>query len=280
MKKQIAIVSVIGLFIVCSAEIASDNGKAGYTGSPAESKCNNCHDSFALNSGGGSVTLTSNLNNWQYVPGQTYTINMNVARTGNPLFGMGLEALTSTNNNAGTLVITNSNTHILTKTVSGVVRNNVVHAFNGGASPDAKTFTFDWTAPSTNVGNVTMYFCGVAANSDGNESGDYVYSSSQIITPQTTGIVAQNTEVATFSVTPTLAHDYLNVRFFLSVNAKVTFSLYDIHGKLVSALMTSESRKGDCSEQLSLSEKSIKPGIYMLTMKYGSNAYSRKIIVL
>src|SRR6185369_13678069 len=37
------------------------------------------------------------------------------------------------------------------------------------------TWTFDWTAPSTDVGPVTFYAAGNQANNDGNTSGDFIY---------------------------------------------------------------------------------------------------------
>ena len=94
----------IAAFIVFTAETASDNGKAGYTGSPNELLCDDCHDAYTINTGGGSVVLSSaNMNNWEYVPGQTYNMTLTVARSGSPLFGLGLEALDASNANAGTL---------------------------------------------------------------------------------------------------------------------------------------------------------------------------------
>lgn len=41
-------IAMIALF---TSEKMSDNGKAGYTGSPGEQTCTNCHSDFALNSG-------------------------------------------------------------------------------------------------------------------------------------------------------------------------------------------------------------------------------------
>lgn len=47
------------------------------------------------------------------------------------------------------------------------------------------TFSFDWTPPSTNVGNIVIYVAGNAANGDGSPGGDYIYTQKYTLTPQT-----------------------------------------------------------------------------------------------
>ncbi len=277
MKNQLLVLCAIGVFVICTAEITSDNGKAGYTGSPGESKCNNCHNTYTLNTGGGSVTL-GGISNWQYIPGQTYNMTLTVARAGNSLFGLGLEALTSSNTNAGTLVITNSSTQIKTKTINGVSRNNVVHTFNGGASADLKVFSFNWVAPATNVGPVTMYYNGVAANGNGNENNDYVYSGSQVISPVTTGIETFNTENS-FSVSPIPANDFLDVKFSLTKSEKVSITLYDINGRNVTNLLPESIKSGECLEHFNLKDKISTKGIYFLRMNVSGKLYDKKILL-
>ena len=172
------------VFLITTAAILSSTGRAGRTGSPGESTCVSCHNDFALNSGGGSVTIrNTGMNNWTYVPGTTYTISVKVAKAGATLFGVGVECLTAANGNAGTLVITNpGSTKLLNATVSGVSRINVVHTQNGGLANDSNVFVFNWTAPAAGTGNVTFYFAGNAANNDQSNNGDYIYTGSQVVT--------------------------------------------------------------------------------------------------
>ena len=205
MKKTFLSISVltVGAAAMISMSIVSDNGKAGFTGSPSENLCTNCHNNYTLNSGGGSITLSSNpafVNN-TYVPGTTYTMSATVARTGNNLFGIGLEVLNSTNANSGTLAITNSaETRIVNVTVAGTSRKNVVHQLNGGASANSKTFNFNWTAPTS--GPATFYAAGVAANSSGTTAGDYVYNTSLALTGPMVGIDETNSIVQQLNVYP------------------------------------------------------------------------------
>ncbi|HRH37623.1 MAG TPA: hypothetical protein PK760_04730, partial [Flavobacteriales bacterium] len=79
MKHVIAYVLGAALLaLMLTSGNTDNNGKAGRTGAPGENTCvNSCHNSYALNSGTGSIMLAStNMTNWQYVPGQTYTINV------------------------------------------------------------------------------------------------------------------------------------------------------------------------------------------------------------
>jgi hypothetical protein len=183
-KMAIGIVGAVFIIIIQAATLDS-NGIAGRTGSPGETTCatSGCHSSFSLNSGPGSTTITSTVPSSGYVAGTTYSVSVIVAQSGFSLFGFGFEALNSSNASAGTLSITNTAS---TKLQNSGSRVNVVHTLNGGAAANAKTFTFNWTAPATSTGNVTFYAAGNAANKNGNTSGDYIYSKTLVVLPATT----------------------------------------------------------------------------------------------
>ena len=183
-KKLLLTALPIIVFALFTSEQMSDNGKAAKTGAPGEVNCTDCHGDYTLNSGGGSISIAApTMAGFQYTPGQTYNMSVTVSRSANSLFGVGIEALTSGNANAGTLNITDAaSTQIKSATVSGVSRRNIVHTLDGGATAASKVFNFSWTAPASGTGNVTFYFAGVAGDGDGNESGDYVYIGSQLLT--------------------------------------------------------------------------------------------------
>lgn len=270
-----------GLLILTSG-VLSDNGKAGRTGSPGESNCHSCHDSYTLNSGGGSVALSStNLLGWQYVPGTTYHMTCTVSKTGIGLFGLGLEALTSTNANAGTLVVIDAaSSQIKNATVQGVSRRNVVHTLDGGAATNTKNFNFDWHAPTTNVGNVTFYYAGVAANGDGQEdSGDYVYTGSQVVTPSTTTAI-EETAAATgiLSVYPNPVADVVNLSYTLEENGRVQADLFDQSGRLVQQLLNAQRQPGRHVEMVNgLAGKPA--GLYVLRTTIGGVTNSHTIVL-
>ena len=92
MKKLIwSIITLICVLAYTNA-LASHQGRIGYTGGPQETNCTQCHTTYLLNTGPGTMTLTSDMPNWQYVPGQTYTLTLKVVQLGMPEFGMAIEA--------------------------------------------------------------------------------------------------------------------------------------------------------------------------------------------
>jgi hypothetical protein len=265
-------------FIMLCSGVLNDDGKAGRTGSPGESTCRNCHDSFVLNSGPGSVTLTAdNMPGWEYEPGMLYHMNATVAQASRPLFGVGVEALSSSNANAGTLAITNSDTQIKTATVQGQSRNNVVHTFGGGASADSKTFAFDWQAPNSNIGNVTFYFAGVAANDDGENNNDHVYTGTQVVTPAIGTGIDEATATVRFTCFPNPVGSVLRVRYQLPAGNRVRITLHSAGGQLLATLVDADRPAGEQEEVLTGMQR-FAPGALIVRMDMGSSIAQQRLV--
>lgn len=198
-KLLIAAAPIVAIALLTAGKL-SDNGKAGNTGSPGELTCTDCHNTFAINTGIGSVSL-SGVSGGQYTPGQLYSMKVTVRYSGRALFGVGLEALNAAGADGGRLIITDpARTQIKTATVSGNVRRNLVHQLNGGAHADSMEFNFAWRAPYKGTGTVTFYFCGVAANADGSENNDYVYQGTNLVL--TEGACASTAPAIPGTITP------------------------------------------------------------------------------
>ena len=80
-----------------------DTGVNGVFG--ASNNCTTgCHNSFAVNSGTGGVSITGLPASW--VPGQTYPLTVTVTpATGSRAFGFQLSAVDSSNRQAGTFTV-------------------------------------------------------------------------------------------------------------------------------------------------------------------------------
>ena len=259
------------------AGIESDNGKAGATGSPGEQTCSQtgCHTGSTDNSMGGSVTLTStDLVNWEYTPGQTYTLTATVTQQGRSLFGMGLEALLPSGANAGTLT-PGTGTTIKTATISGNSRNNIVHNMNAGATANAHSFTFTWTAPATDVGPITMYFAGNATNNNGAKTGDYIYNASQVVTPAGVGISEEVSSTFTFSFYPNPTTENITVNYSLEESAKVQCVIYDLTGKKV---QTETATRFPGAQQQSIDVNNLPAGTYLLSLNVNGNVITKKFV--
>jgi hypothetical protein len=262
----------LGLFGIAAFDILDNTGKAGYCGSPSESYCTSCHSGSALNSGGGSVTISGAPS--VYTLGQTYNISVTVTQTGRSLFGFAMEALTTPGNaNAGTLTVTNSETHVLTASNG---RKSMTHTLNGGATADSHTFTFDWKAPTTNVGTVKFWAVGNAANGNNASSGDLIYSTNLVISAPVG--IAETEDVLSLQMYPNPVRDQLYLAYDLDVNTAVNATLFSLDGRSCGELLSSEQDKGRHQVALQL-PGSLAPGIYFLRLSAGERVTVKKIVV-
>jgi Secretion system C-terminal sorting domain len=261
-KKFVLFASAVFLMGTFFAGILTDNGKAGATGSPGENNCTQCHDSFGANSGTGSVTISSDMTNWEYVPGQTYQISVTVAQSNIGLFGLGFEALQSSGANAGTLT-PGTGTQIKNALIGGNQRANIVHTLNGGASSNSHTFNFTWTAPSTNVGVVTFYAAGNAANDNGSDTGDRIYTASQIVNPASVGIQEAELTNAFIGAYPNPFNSSLQVQYTLKNNAKIQINVMDLTGKIV---LSESFYKGNGAHTELLNAAELSNGLYIVSL--------------
>jgi hypothetical protein len=273
--KKIYIVSVIVLITVIAAVagILNETGRACKTGSPGEFDCTGCHTSFQVNSGPGSISITSsNLTNWEYVPGQTYHISVAISQTNVPLFGFGFEVLkTSNNTSTGTFTITNRvETQTKSAIVNGASRANVVQKKNGGLTSNSHTFNFDWTAPTTNVGNIKFYTAGNASDNQQDSLNDYVYTTSQLVTPLGAGIedvATESPKIYFNSVTGKLTVEYLH-----AVSAQSEILIYDLSGKNI-------FRKSFINQnKLLVDVSSFADGIYVAAISSGDKFFRNKFL--
>jgi uncharacterized repeat protein (TIGR01451 family) len=154
----------------------SSGPPAGYTGAPGEEPeaCAECH--VPPSAGIGHISITAPQT---YVPGQTYSIT--VTNTNSDLtrlrWGFELTALDPSDMKAGNLQSTDPFTQVLNNQGPGGSRQYIEHTSVGTfvGQQNGASWTFNWTAPSTDVGFVTFYAAGNHANNDGNTSGDFIY---------------------------------------------------------------------------------------------------------
>jgi len=167
---------VLFVFVGNTMFFNSSRPPQGHTG--AEGRyCTNCHSSFPLNSGGGSVTATG-LPTVSYVQGQAYNFSVTISHGAvRNRWGFSIAA----RNAAGQPVGTFSGTH------PNAEPNGNELSHNNAVSLSGNSYTYNnlsWTAPSspaTADNQVTFYYVGNAANGDFSPGSDYIYSGSTIV---------------------------------------------------------------------------------------------------
>ncbi|MEQ1921051.1 MAG: choice-of-anchor V domain-containing protein [Pyrinomonadaceae bacterium] len=165
------------------AEASTGGAPAARTGAPGESTCTSCHNA-GTNTGVFSIAAPLG-----YVPGQTYTIQVQHATTdaSRGAWGFELIPLTSGNAMAGTVANLNTNTRVRVSGAKSYIEQSSAGAFLGQTL--TANWSFSWTAPATNVGNVTFYAAGLQGDNSGDESGDHTYVRSVVVPAVTTAAV-------------------------------------------------------------------------------------------
>ena len=165
--------------------------RTGAPGIPDQGQnCLSCHGSSSI----GSLVI-QNLP-IQYKIGQKYTISVKLSQVGRQRWGFVLTALDQNRNRAGILESIDGNTQVFR---SGE-RQYIGHTSAGTAVGKANSniWVFSWIAPQVNVGKISFYASGNAANNNSWTSGDNGYKTQTTIEPE----VIQNPPVAvTQSVT-------------------------------------------------------------------------------
>lgn len=169
--KRLKLVSCILLF---SAAVYAFSGgpPPSQTGAPSETTCFDCHDSFQLNRGPGSVSISGLPKIYQ--PGQRITLEVTVRQQNRSRWGFQITALDLSGRSSGQFSVTDAAN---TQLQAANERFYVQHTSSGSiGAGNSKTWRFDWIAPSSDSGPVNFYVAGNAADGNGNPLGDYIYT--------------------------------------------------------------------------------------------------------
>jgi hypothetical protein len=268
MKKILFLASTGIILITASSFILSSNGIAGQTGSPGEGTCASCHSG---GSGTTAVTITGSpdFSTGEYIPGQTYTVTVNVSNSGFSKFGFGCEVLNSSNANAGT--IQNGGAGV-TFANSGTKKNAIHSTPKTGTG--AASFTFEWTAP--NSGNVVIYAAGNAVNSNNQTSGDAGGNTSFSLTPLSTGI-NENIAISSVKIFPNPVSNELSIDYYLNSEADTKLSLYDLNGKEISVIAEGVQSGQQNANYTFL--PSTESGIYIVKLFINGKQQTQRLII-
>jgi hypothetical protein len=137
-----------------------------------------CHIG-TLNGGPGRVTISGVPA--EYAPNQQFTLTVRVEHPDRRRWGFQLAALDGGNRSVGTLEPADRHVAQAVEGTGGLQgRRYVEHTSNGTFSGQAQGAEWEvrWTAPDHDVGRVTFYAAGNAANGNNASSGDSIYTTS------------------------------------------------------------------------------------------------------
>jgi hypothetical protein len=179
-----AVIAVSGFYGLSPkpSVLASASGPTpSHTNAPGEANCTACHSDFPVNTGGGSVVITGLPVN--YRPGQQIPVTVTVTHQNAVTYGFQMTTLNKSNQSIGTYTLPNQQPQQLQINegiVGNITRTYIYHTV-AGTTPtqfNLKSWTFNWTAPSTRVGRISFYAAGNGTNGDGGTGGDNIYTTS------------------------------------------------------------------------------------------------------
>ncbi len=260
------------------ADTLSNSAPASTTGAPGEANCttSGCHDSYTLNSGSGSASLSMGSNS--YTPSQTYHLTAEVDYPQWERFGFQLVAIRDKDSsNVGTLVCTESNR---TQLISGVGknynRNYITYTYDGtqAVQTGKGKWEFDWTAPATNEGNVTFYLAAIAANNDGNDLGDYCYTKALSLSASPLAVNNAENDMQ-FNIYH--SNENMIVSYQLNGPENIIVDIYDVQGNKVRNSYTYKQSTG--KQQLQFTTSQLASGIYFVKLEAGNKTVVKKIFI-
>ncbi len=245
---------------------------SGRTGAPGEGNCTACHSGAVQTGNGFNTIVISDANGpvTDYIPGDTYTVvvSMNTSSSKN---GFEILALNGSNAQAGTMTITDA-TH--TKIVSGSAGKKYVTHTTSGTS--ISTWTFNWTAPATNVGNVTFYLATNETNVQNNDDGDLIRTSNVSI--GSTAGVEENSMISEVNIGYAASTNSLNVVIDSKQNGSAAINIIDIAGKSVQFEQLGSVANGSNGFSVKLNNQ-LPAGMYVAHISVNNQFVTKKFYV-
>jgi len=168
-------------FAVSTGPQPSVTGAPAIGSEAAEGLCIQCHNSFPANPDT-NATLTLDGVPAKYEPGKTYTLTMKIADSDTTLlrWGFQLTAIAMKDGaGAGEFNAIDPSRTMIVMSMTGT-RSHIEHSYGGtGIGQSGGTsWTFEWKAPAAPVGEIGFFAAANAANADGSNQGDRIYTKS------------------------------------------------------------------------------------------------------
>jgi hypothetical protein len=201
MWRIVASIAIALIGVPPAASAFKEGPYPNVTGGFGERSCHLCHNDNPINAPGGTLTLDGVP--LQFVPGQTYSLTVEIAREGLRRGGFEIAARFASGKQkgkqAGTWTPLDARVQLIPGAVDRVLtpaspprvsqRGGVVfvqHNLAGSRAADRgrNAWTIEWTAPATAVAAVQFNVAANASNNDDSPLGDYIYVKTVRSAPQ------------------------------------------------------------------------------------------------
>lgn len=168
--KFLSVLIIPSALILYSYSTGSPGGKTGSTGDGGTT-CTQCHSGTSIPQ---ANWITTDIPVDGYTAGETYTVTVTGTHTGVVKMGFEVTAENTSGTKKGTWTLTDATR---TKFTNGSAA--VTHTSAGNVpSGNTNTWSMDWTAPTAGTGDIIFNAAVNAANGNGNNTGDQIYTTS------------------------------------------------------------------------------------------------------
>ena len=242
----------------------------GRTGAPGEQNCTACHSgSVQADNGFNSITI-EDIDGvvTDYIPGETYTVTV-AMNTSNVKNGFEITALNPSNAMAGTFTITDAtNTKLI-----GTSKKYITHKLAGTA---LTTWSFNWTAPATNVGNVTFYLATNETNNNGGSGGDVIRLTQFPI--GSTASINENSAKYEVNVGFNSNTNGLQIVMESTITGEASINIVDLNGKSVQFEKLGNVAKGKNGYSILL-KNNLPAGTYIANIAVNNHFVTKKFVI-
>ncbi len=238
---------------------------------PSNINCTQCHNSFAVNSGTGTLQLLDIPT--VYRPDSTYTLTVSLDQAEQRRWGFEMTVILGSGDQGG--VMTPIDNTVQVSEGAGTTRDYAKQTIDGTFPGQASTtWQLEWTAPPELSGAVDFYLAGNASNRDNNTTGDYIYTITANVPEEILGIegsYAQKPQSHTLlSVYPNPFNPVATVNLSSLPAGEVQLEVLNVFGQVLSA-MDFESQ-GNAAYHLPLDMTGLPSGHYFVRAYYSGGS--------
>ncbi|MCG8577796.1 MAG: Reeler domain-containing protein [Flavobacteriales bacterium] len=245
----------------------SSNPPTGKTGAPFESTCTDCHTGD-VNPAAGTIDFTVSGAAGTYYPGQMYPIT--ISTTTGDKNGFELIAVDESETQAGSFTA-GTNSGISTAGGYDYVRHT--------ASSGVTAWTFDWTAPDSDVGDVTFYYAFNISDQGGSTANDDIYVGSMTLSlANDVGFSEHDQLEEAYKVMYNNETQEMIANYTTFDNTHILFHVQDLNGREVGRMDLGYQEPGDHQQTIELNDIRAE-GIYLVSIFIGNKVLTEKVYV-
>ncbi len=267
-----AFIAGLGLIVSSSTLFFGNGAPSARTGSIGDNGglCTDCHNNPPTISDQ-SLTIEVLDMDSTIIAGQNYEIK--ITANGPSHTKIGFESTIELNSNhskIGSFAVVGSNMQIKDNFYA-------THIGSGTSAPDGSiSWSYQWTAPTSSLGDATIYTAALFSNNNGGTTGDITVTESLDITISENLDLTELTNELNLSVYPNPAIEEVHVNFNLNEDAAVKIQIIDLAGKYTQVIANEMMTSGEHSISSNLDLPS---GTYLVSIQKGTERLIEKLII-